>query len=242
MKTYAQTVITCVAVGTLSPLTAYRTLPRIVLFPVHSFSIRFRFHKNTSPLPRRRSPAPLSAPSSTQTRPFLPLPSFPARSPLCPPAYSRRPAAGSSLPLPNFPQGAMPPSSSRRTPQLRRSPQHMPGCSLLRRFLRVLPYPSTSFHISAPLPQLLLHNLIRTRRSAALSPAPPSSRRSFSRRRSRLPPFPTAALSGTSGDRAGKRTHPSSIPSDRPEKFLPLCSAPDSGTLFPELFIVFFSQ
>ena len=181
MKTYAQTVITCVAVGTLSPLTAYRTLPRIVLFPVHSFSIRFRFHKNTSPLP-----------------------------------------------LPNFPQGAMPTSSSRRTPQLRRSPQHMPGCSLLRRFLRVLPYPSTSFHISAPLPQLLLHNLVRTRRSAALSRAPAFR--------------PTAALSGTPEDRAGKRTHPSSIPSDRPEMFLPLCSAPDSGTLFPELFIVFFSQ
>lgn len=194
MKTYAQTVITCVAVGTLSPLTAYRTLPRIVLFPVHSFSIRFRFHKNTSPLPRpklpqgamppsssrrtpqlrrppaahaglfpvapipsrpsvsfhflphlcaappassaqprtdspprrslprRRSPAPLSAPSSTQARPFLPIPSFPARSPLCPAAYSRRPAAAPSLPRPNFPQGAMPTSSSRRTPQLRLSP------------------------------------------------------------------------------------------------------------------------
>ena len=214
----------------------------------------------------------------------------------------------------------MPTSSSRRTPQLRRSPQHMPGCSLLRRFLRVLPYPSTSFHISAPLPQLLLHNLVRTRRPTALSRAaaffppqllttpprlppdgraaapryhpsqPPAPRRpgpsfpSFpsrpalrfarphipdalpplpafpaptfrkaqclqappgERRNSaspRLPPFPANALSGTPGDRAGKRTPPSSIPPDRPEKFLPQSSAPDSGTLFPELFIVFFSQ
>lgn len=100
----------------------------------------------------------------------------------------------------------MPTSSSRRTPQLRRPPQHMPGCSLLRRFLRVLPYPSTSFHISAPLPQFLLHNLVRTRRSAALSPAPAFFPPQLLTTPPRLPP---------DGRAAAPRYHPSQPPAPR---------------------------
>lgn len=183
MKTYAQTVITCVAVGTLSPLTAYRTLPRIVLFPVHSFSIRFRFHKKYF-----ASPAPQTSARRN--------------------AYKLLPTNAATPPLSAAHAGLLPvaPIPSR---------------------------PSVSFHF---LPYLCAAPPASSAQPRTDSPL----RRSLPR--SRLPPFPANALSGTPGERAGKRTHPSSIPSDRPEKFLPLCSAPDSGTLFPELFIVFFSQ
>lgn len=238
MKTYAQTVITCVAVGTLSPLTAYRTLPRIVLFPVHSFSIRFRFHKKyfASPAPqasaRRNASKLLPANAATPPLPaahagllpVAPIPSRPSASLRRSPSFFCTASYGLAAPPLSVPAPSQ--------PQLHAGPA-LPSHPFLPGPLSALPgriFPTPCRRFQPPAPQLSARrNAYKLLPTNAATPPLPAFR-------------PTAALSGTPEDRAGKRTPPSSIPPDRPEKFLPQCSAPDSGTLFPELFIVFFSQ
>ena len=136
MKTYAQTVITCVAVGTLSPLTAYRTLPRIVLFPVHSFSIRFRFHKKyfASPapqtsarrnayklLPTNAATPPLSA-AHAGLFPVAPIPSRPSVSFHFLPYLCAAPPASSAQPRTDSPLRRSLPRSAFFPPQLLTTP------------------------------------------------------------------------------------------------------------------------
>lgn len=239
MKTYAQTVITCVAVGTLSPLTAYRTLPRIVLFPVHSFSIRFRFHKNTSPLPRRRSPAP-----SQPAAPRRPGPSFPS--------LPSRPALRFARPhipdaLPQVPASRSQASARRNASKLLPTNAATPPLPAAHAGLfPVAPIPSrpsVSFHFlphlcaAPPASSAQPRTNSPPRRSPALRLLPAAASHDAS---PRLPPDGRAVRD------AGRPRRQTDSPFFDPVRQAGNVSAPmfrpDSGSLFPELSIVFFRQ